>query len=139
MSKLHQVEIHRLRPPQITVGMIEVHDKRDHLLGLKKHQQRDLMAAHPIPAVWGPDGRLYITDHQHLGRAASEAEADTGLFVIEDDFSKVPIAQFLAENERRGVGAPDRPERQAVLFRGHSRPPREAARRSEPLAGRLSA
>lgn len=94
MGKLHEVEIHRLRPTQITVGMIEVHDKRDHLLSLKKHEQRDFMAAHPIPAVWGPDGKLYITDHHHLGRAASEADVDTGFFEIEDDFSKVPIAQF---------------------------------------------
>jgi hypothetical protein len=94
MAKLHEVEIHRLRPTQITVGMIEVHDKRDRLAALKKHEQRDFMAAHPIPAVWGPDGKLYITDHHHLGRAASEAAVDTGFFLVEDDFSKVPIAQF---------------------------------------------
>ena len=80
LGKLHEVEIHRLRPTQITVGMIEVRDKRDHLLSLKKHEQRDFMAAHPTPAVWGPDGRLYITDHHHLGRAASEADVDTGFF-----------------------------------------------------------
>lgn len=94
MGKLHEVEIHCLRPTQITVGLIEVHDKRDHLLSLKKHEQRDFMAAHPIPAVWGPDGKLYITDHHHLGRAASEASVDTGFFVIEGDFAKIPIAQF---------------------------------------------
>jgi hypothetical protein len=94
MAKIHEVEIHRLRPTQITVGIIEVHDKRDQLLALKKHEQRDFMAAHPIPAVWGPDGKLYITDHHHLGRAASEADVDTGFFVIEGDFSAVPIAQF---------------------------------------------
>lgn len=104
MGKLHEVEIHRLRPTQITVGMIEVHDKRDHLLSLKKHEQRDFMAAHPIPAVWGPDGKLYITDHHHLGRAASEADVDTGFFVIEDDFSKLPIAQFWPKmNEAKWV------------------------------------
>jgi hypothetical protein len=104
MDKLHEVEIHRLRPTQITVGMIEVHDKRDHLLSLKKHEQRDFMEAHPIPAVWGPDGKLYITDHHHLGRAASEADVDTGFFVIEGDFSKVPIAQFWPKmNEAKWV------------------------------------
>jgi|SRR5579862_4412810 len=51
--------------------MIEVHDKRDHLLSLKKHEQRDFLAAHPIPAV---GARSYITDHRHLGRTASEAD-----------------------------------------------------------------
>lgn len=94
MSKLHEVEIHRLRPTQITVGLIEVHDKRAKLEGLKKHEQKEFLFAHPIPSVWGPDGKLYITDHHHLGRAAEEAGIDSGFFWVEDDFSKVPIAQF---------------------------------------------
>jgi hypothetical protein len=88
------VEIRRLRPTQITVGMIEVHDKRARLESLKKHEQQELLAAHPIPAVWGPDDKLYITDHHHLGRACSEAGIETGFFWIEADYCKVPIAQF---------------------------------------------
>ena len=94
MSKLHEVEIHRLRPTQITVGLIEVNDKRAKLESLKKHEQRDLLLDHPIPAVWGPDGKLYITDHHHLARAAEEAGIDTGFFSVEEDFSKLPIAEF---------------------------------------------
>jgi hypothetical protein len=94
MSKLHEVEIHRLRPTQITVGLIEVHDKRAKLESLKKHQQKEFLLAHAIPAVSGPDGKLYITDHHHLGRACEEAGIDTGFFMVEEDFSKLPIAQF---------------------------------------------
>ena len=94
MAKLHEVEIHRLRPTQITVGMIEVCDKRDKLESLKKSERQEFLEAHAIPAVWGPDGKLYITDHHHLGRACSEAGVDTGFFLVEEDFSKVPIAQF---------------------------------------------
>ena len=94
MAKLHEVEIHRLRPTQITVGMIEVRDKRAKLESLNKSERQEFLAAHPIPAVWGPDGKLYITDHHHLGRACSEAGVDTGFFLVEDDFSKVAIAQF---------------------------------------------
>ena len=94
MAKLHEVEIHRLRPTQITVGLIEVHDKRARLEAMKKHEQQDFLLAHPIPAVWGPDGKLYITDHHHLGRAAEEAGIETGFFNVEEDFSKVPIALF---------------------------------------------
>ncbi len=94
MSKLHEVEIHRLRPSQITVGLIEVHDKRARLEAMKKHEQQAFLAEHAIPGVWGPDGKLYIIDHHHLGRAAQEAGIDTGFFSVEDDFSKVPIAQF---------------------------------------------
>jgi hypothetical protein len=94
LAKLHEVEIHRLRPTQLTVGMIEVHDKRAQLEGMKKHERRDFLQAHPIPAVWGPEGKLYITDHHHLGRALSEAGVDSGFFWVEEDFSGVPIAQF---------------------------------------------
>jgi hypothetical protein len=94
MAKLHEVEIHRLRPTQITVGMIEVHDKRDKLLSLKNSEQQEFLEAHAIPAVWGPDGKLYITDHHHLGRACDEAGVDSGFFLVEDDLSNVPIAQF---------------------------------------------
>ena len=94
MSKLHEVEIHRLRPTQITVGLIEVHDKRAKLEGLKKHERQKFLADHPIPAVWGPDDKLYITDHHHLGRAASEAGVETGFFCVEADFCKLSIAEF---------------------------------------------
>jgi hypothetical protein len=94
VAKLHEVEIHGLRPTQITIGLIEVADKKAKLEALKKRAQQELLEAHPIPAVWGPDGRLYITDHHHLARAADEAGVDSGFFCVEDDFSKVPIAQF---------------------------------------------
>jgi hypothetical protein len=94
LAKLHEVEIHRLRPTQITVGMIEVADKRARLESLKKHEQRAFLEAHPIPAVWGPEDKLYITDHHHLGRAASEAGVETGFFWVEDDYSKLAPAEF---------------------------------------------
>lgn len=94
VAKLHECDIPRLRPTQITVGMIEVEDKRARLAALKKHEQRKLLEEHPIPAVWGPDGRLYITDHHHLARAASEAGVETGFFWVEEDYSKLAIAQF---------------------------------------------
>ena len=94
MAKLHEVEIHRLRPTQITVGMIEVADKRARLESLKKHEQRAFLEAHPIPAVWGPEDKLYITDHHHLGRAASEAGVESGFFWVEDDLCKLPPAEF---------------------------------------------
>jgi hypothetical protein len=106
MAKLHEVEIHRLRPTQVTVGLIEVHDKRAKLEALRKHEQKEFLFAHAIPAVWGPDGKLYITDHHHLGRAASEAGIDTGFFWIEDDFSKAPIAQFWPKMSAAGWAHP---------------------------------
>jgi hypothetical protein len=106
MPKLHEVEIHRLRPTQITVGLIEVKDKRSRLEALKKHEQKDFLLSHPIPAVWGPDGKLYITDHHHLARAAEEAGIDSGFFSVEDDLSRVPIAQFWPRMSAAGWAHP---------------------------------
>jgi hypothetical protein len=94
MSKRHEVEIHRLHPTQMTVGMIEVGDKRDKLVAHGKHAVRDFMAAHPIPAVWGPDNKLFLIDHHHLARAASECGVATGFFDVEDDLSKLGFRQF---------------------------------------------
>jgi hypothetical protein len=94
MAKLHEVGIHRLRPTQITVGLIEVHDKRDMLLRLKTGERQAFLQAHPMPAVWGPDDKLYITDHHHLGRACCEAAVDSAFFLVEDDLSTLPVAEF---------------------------------------------
>jgi hypothetical protein len=94
MSKLHEVKLHKLRPTQITVGMIEVQDKRAKLTAMKGHEQRDFLEAHPIPAVWGPDDKLYITDHHHLGRAAHDAGVEAGFFLVEEDFSKHEPTDF---------------------------------------------
>ncbi len=94
MSKLHECEVHRLHPTQITVGMIEVADKRAQLRELHKDQLRDFLAAHPIPAVEGPAGKLYITDHHHLGRALTEQRIDSGFFLVEADFSHMEIEAF---------------------------------------------
>ncbi|SCK12921.1 ParB-like protein [Vogesella sp. LIG4] len=87
MSTLQQAPIHKLHPTQLTVGMIEVHDKKKHLAALKAAEQLEFMRAHPIPAVLGAGGELYITDHHHLGRAAFEAGVDSGFFEVEADFS----------------------------------------------------
>jgi hypothetical protein len=94
MAKLHEVEIHRLHPTQITVGMIEVHDKVTMLQTLKKPGLRDFLVAHAVPAVWGPDDKLYLTDHHHLGRAAFEAGVESGFFWVEDDLSKLKPQEF---------------------------------------------
>lgn len=56
MAKLREALIHDLHPTQITVGMIEVHDKKKHLAALSAAEQKAFMQAHPIPAVVGPAG-----------------------------------------------------------------------------------
>ncbi len=94
MPKLHESRIHDLRPTQLTVGMIEMQDKKTHLAAMASADQQAFMQAHPIPAVVGPGGQLYITDHHHLGRAALEAGLTTGYFMVEADLSKNNLDDF---------------------------------------------
>ena len=94
MPKIHESPIHDLRPTQLTVGMIEVQDKKKHLQSLAPQDQQAFMQAHPIPAVLGPGSKLYITDHHHLGRAALEAGVSIGYFEVEADLSDHAIEDF---------------------------------------------
>jgi hypothetical protein len=66
VSKLYESAIRKLHPTQITVGIIEVADKCIELASLKPHERREFLSTHPIPAVIGPEDKLYITDHHHL-------------------------------------------------------------------------
>jgi hypothetical protein len=97
MSKLREAALQDLHPTQLTVGMIVVQDKRKHLLGMSPADREDYMKAHPMPAVVGPQDRLYITDHHHLGRAALEAGVRTGFFLLEADLSKCSLEAFWKE------------------------------------------
>lgn len=97
MSKLQQAALQDLHPTQLTVGMIVVHDKRKHLAAMKPADQQEFMKEHPMPAVVGPQGRLYITDHHHLGRAALEAAVPKGFFLVEADLSKCSLEAFWKE------------------------------------------
>jgi hypothetical protein len=77
--------------------MIVVQDKHEHLAGMKPADRLDFMKEHPMPAVVGPQGKLYITDHHHLGRAALEAGVPTGCFLVEDDLSQCTLESFWKE------------------------------------------
>lgn len=87
MPKVHEWDVCKLHPTQITVGLLEVKDRRRQLESLKKHEQRDFLAAHPIPAVLGLEGKLFITDHHHLARAARDLEIEQAFFLTEADLS----------------------------------------------------
>ena len=66
---LQPIPILDLRPTQMTVGMREVKDKRDHL---RKHVAKKIgkyLGSHMIPVVLGPKQRHYIIDHHHLALA----------------------------------------------------------------------
>ncbi len=77
--------------------MIVVQDKKKHLQGLSTGDRQDFMKSHPMPAVIGPQGKLYITDHHHLGRAALEAGVKTGFLQVDADLSKCTVETFWKE------------------------------------------
>jgi len=87
MSKLQKAALRSLHPTQLTVGMIVVHDKKKHLGQMTAAQQQEFLQAHPMPAVLGPKGTLYITDHHHLGRAAIESGIDSAFVCVEENLS----------------------------------------------------
>ena len=97
MPKVQEAAIKELHPTQLTVGLVVVQDKKKHLQGLSGSDQRSFMKAHPMPAVVGPQGRFYITDHHHLGRAAWDAGVTTACLEIEEDLSKCTVETFWKE------------------------------------------
>lgn len=102
MAELHECEVAKLRPTQITVGMIEVHDKRKRLEAMGHRERREFLQARPIPATLGPDGKLYLTDHHHLARALCDGGYDVGYFLVEANLSHLDVEAFWqAMRERR--------------------------------------
>lgn len=65
---LSPVPIHSLRPTQITVGLIEVQERRRQWDELG-HRKAEYLGQHMIPVVIGPKQRPYVIDHHHLARA----------------------------------------------------------------------
>jgi hypothetical protein len=91
---VHECKIEHLRPTQITVGMIEVEDKFEHISKLNHQELKDFLLGRPIPAVFGLEEKLYLTDHHHLARALSEAGIERGFFLVEADFSLLDYERF---------------------------------------------
>jgi hypothetical protein len=69
---LKPVAIASLRPTQITVGMREVREKRQHWRKRKPAKMAEFLGKHMIPVILGPKKRHYIIDHHHLSLALHE-------------------------------------------------------------------
>jgi hypothetical protein len=92
--KFRRAPLTALCPTQLTVGMLEVEVKRKHLAALSPEDLEAFLEAHPMPVVIGPAGKLYITDHHHLARAALAAKIDQACFEVEADFSSLKLDDF---------------------------------------------
>ncbi|WP_179403657.1 ParB-like protein [Burkholderia guangdongensis] len=79
------VRLDTLRPTQMTVGYREVKAKRKHWKALDKKARKAAIESHWFPAVLGPGGQHFITDHHHLGLALiEEGESDVNAMLIKD-------------------------------------------------------
>ncbi len=79
---LEPVPIADLRPTQMTVGIHEVRERREHWRQTCKKKDGSLfLATHMIPVVLGPKDRHYIVDHHHLALALFE-EGVRDVFVV---------------------------------------------------------
>jgi hypothetical protein len=103
-SRFKRAPIKVLRPTQLTIGLLEVEVKRKRLESLSPDDRETFLEAHPMPVVIGPKGKLYITDHHHLARAALDARVKAACFQIEADYSSLrPDKFWRAMNKRSWV------------------------------------
>lgn len=96
---LQPIPILSLRPTQMTVGMIEVKEKRKRLrehwkAHKSKKKQGEFLGSHMIPVVLGPDQRHYVVDHHHLARALHEEGVEHILVTVIADLTMVDKDAF---------------------------------------------
>lgn len=104
MTKTTRIKVQQLRPLQATVGMLEVDEKRTHLLSLDAKALKQFLKTAPIPTVLGKDARHYVIDHHHLARALWDGAMTEAFAQVIEDFSALSELQFWdAVIERRWV------------------------------------
>ena len=100
---VHPVPILDLRPTQMTVGMIEVKEKRKRWRETKSaKKQAKSLGKHMIPVVKGPDERYYVVDHHLLGRALHDEGVKDILVTVIGDLTMVQRDAFwgVMDNKR---------------------------------------
>lgn len=93
-SHLITAKLKDLRPTQITVGMAEVAAKIEKWKQFDGAEREAYLSDHWFPAVIGPRGNHYITDHHHLGLALIESHVKTVRLVVLKDLSSLHIKEF---------------------------------------------
>jgi hypothetical protein len=93
---MESIAISRLRPTQLTVGMLEVKRKRKRLRTLEKKPAEivEFILQMPIRVVLGPKSQAYVIDHHHLALALSKEDFKTAPMHIEADFSHLSPRSF---------------------------------------------
>lgn len=100
------VPISCLRPTQVAVGTRCVAAKIKRLEGRKRRRIARDLAKRPIPAVFGPEGALYIVDHHHLSLALLRRNVNEAPVHVIGDYSHLSPRRFWATMERLGFVYP---------------------------------
>jgi hypothetical protein len=90
------IEISRLRPTQLSVGMLEVKEKRKRLRELERRPGElvNYILELPIRVVFGPGNSAYVIDHHHLALALLKEKFETAPMEIEADLSHLSGPSF---------------------------------------------
>lgn len=92
--QLISTKLDKLHPTQITVGKLEVAQKRKQWSTLGKKSRSATLASHWFPAIAGPDGKFYIVDHHHFGLALLEEGVKNVSVMLLKDLSWLDPAKF---------------------------------------------
>lgn len=99
--RLQPVALADLRPTQITVGMHEVHAKREAWRAHAADKKADFLGKHLIPVVLGPRKKHYLIDHHHLALAlVEEGVVDVAVSVVADLSALEPAAFWVYLDNR---------------------------------------
>jgi hypothetical protein len=89
-----KLDILELRPTQFSVGMREVQRKAKHLAAMSEKELEHFLEGRDVPAVVGPQKRVFLIDHHHLARACWEIQIKKLPVKIEEDLSKLDDKGF---------------------------------------------
>jgi len=102
MGKILRLQLQQIHPTQVTAGMLEVEEKRNHFASLSADELKRALKAAPIPVVLGRDGAHFATDHHHLARALSDAQIEHAYVEIMADLSNPKGDAFWLEMAAKG-------------------------------------
>lgn len=92
---LHPVPINDLRPTQMTVGLREVRQKREHWRNQAAGTQGgEFLGRHMVPVVHGPGDSWWIVDHHHLARALHDEGVSEVLVTVVARLDHLPKKRF---------------------------------------------
>jgi len=94
--KIANIALSQLRPTQLSVGMLEVKQKRKRLRALEGRPGElvEFILENPIRVILGPGQTAYVIDHHHFGLAMMKEDFQTAPMEIAEDFSELSTSAF---------------------------------------------